>query len=49
MRDGYVQRALEFLFDYGSPFSYLVDTQLADVVKRTDAQALRGAGRRDSE
>ena len=32
-----VQRVLEFFFDYGSPFSYLVDTQLADVARRTGA------------
>jgi 2-hydroxychromene-2-carboxylate isomerase len=32
-----VQRVLEFFFDYGSPFSYLADTQVADVVKRADA------------
>jgi len=32
-----VQRVLEFFFDYGSPFSYLADTQLPDVAKRTGA------------
>jgi 2-hydroxychromene-2-carboxylate isomerase len=32
-----VQRVLEFFFDYGSPFSYLADTQLADVVNRAGA------------
>jgi 2-hydroxychromene-2-carboxylate isomerase len=30
-------RAVEFFFDYGSPFSYLADTQLADLKKRTGA------------
>jgi 2-hydroxychromene-2-carboxylate isomerase len=30
-------RSVEFFFDYGSPFSYLADTQLADLEKRTEA------------
>ena len=29
---------LEFYFDYGSPFSYLADTQLAGLVERTGAE-----------
>ncbi len=32
-----MQRILEFFFDYGSPFSYLADTQLANLAKRTGA------------
>jgi 2-hydroxychromene-2-carboxylate isomerase len=32
-----MQRIVEFFFDYGSPFSYLADTRLADLAKRTDA------------
>lgn len=30
-------KQLEFLFDYGSPFSYLADTQLAALARRTGA------------
>jgi 2-hydroxychromene-2-carboxylate isomerase len=29
---------LEFYFDYGSPFSYLADTQLAGLIERTGAE-----------
>jgi len=32
-----VQQALEFFFDYGSPFSYLADARLEDIAKRTGA------------
>ncbi|MET0154161.1 MAG: 2-hydroxychromene-2-carboxylate isomerase [Candidatus Binatia bacterium] len=32
-----MQRFLEFFFDYGSPFSYLADTQLANLAQRTGA------------
>ncbi len=32
-----MRRILEFFFDYGSPFSYLADTRLADLVERTGA------------
>ena len=35
-----MQRVLEFFFDYGSPFSYLAGTQLADLAKRTEAALL---------
>jgi 2-hydroxychromene-2-carboxylate isomerase len=31
---------LEFFFDYGSPFSYLADTQLPDICARTGAQVI---------
>jgi 2-hydroxychromene-2-carboxylate isomerase len=31
-------RELEFFFDYGSPFSYLADTQLAGLAARTGAR-----------
>jgi 2-hydroxychromene-2-carboxylate isomerase len=30
---------LEFFFDYGSPFSYLADTQLPALAERTGAEA----------
>ena len=30
--------ALDFYFDYGSPYSYLADTQLAGLVERTGAE-----------
>jgi 2-hydroxychromene-2-carboxylate isomerase len=33
-------RELEFFFDYGSPFSYLADTQLKGLVERTGARVL---------
>jgi 2-hydroxychromene-2-carboxylate isomerase len=33
-------KQMEFFFDYGSPFSYLADTQLADLLKRTGAQII---------
>jgi 2-hydroxychromene-2-carboxylate isomerase len=32
-----MERVLEFFFDYGSPYSYLADTQLPGVAKRTGA------------
>ncbi|MBI2964205.1 MAG: 2-hydroxychromene-2-carboxylate isomerase [Deltaproteobacteria bacterium] len=32
-----MEHVLEFFFDYGSPFSYLADTQLAEIAKRTGA------------
>lgn len=32
-----MSRQVEFFFDYGSPFSYLADTQLAALVQRTGA------------
>jgi 2-hydroxychromene-2-carboxylate isomerase len=32
-----VQPILEFFFDYGSPFSYLADSQLASLARRTGA------------
>ena len=31
-------RRLEFFFDYGSPYSYLADTQLGALVERTGAE-----------
>jgi 2-hydroxychromene-2-carboxylate isomerase len=34
---GGVARRLEFFFDYGSPYSYLADTQLAALAARTGA------------
>lgn len=33
-------RELEFFFDYGSPFSYLADTQLTGVAERTGARVI---------
>jgi 2-hydroxychromene-2-carboxylate isomerase len=33
-------RELEFFFDYGSPFSYLADTQLKGLAERTSARVL---------
>ena len=33
-----MSRTLEFFFDYGSPYSYLADTQLAGLVERTGAE-----------
>ncbi len=33
-------RQLEFFFDYGSPFSYLADTQIDALLKRTGAQVI---------
>jgi len=33
-------RELEFFFDYGSPFSYLADTQLAGLAARTGARVV---------
>lgn len=33
-------RRLEFFFDYGSPFSYLADTQLAGLAARTGARVV---------
>ena len=32
-----MEHAVEFFFDYGSPFSYLADARLEDVAKRTGA------------
>jgi 2-hydroxychromene-2-carboxylate isomerase len=34
------QRRVEFFFDYGSPFSYLADTQLAGIAKRSGAEVV---------
>ena len=34
-------RTLEFYFDYGSPYSYLADTQVESIAKRTDATLAR--------
>jgi len=34
-------RTLEFYFDYGSPYSYLADTQVEAVAKRAGAQLVR--------
>jgi 2-hydroxychromene-2-carboxylate isomerase len=34
-------RTLEFYFDYGSPYSYLADTQVEAIVRRTDAKLVR--------
>jgi 2-hydroxychromene-2-carboxylate isomerase len=31
---------LEFFFDYGSPFSYLADTQLKGLAERTGARVV---------
>jgi len=33
-------KQLEYFFDYGSPFSYLADTQIAGIVARTAAAVL---------
>jgi 2-hydroxychromene-2-carboxylate isomerase len=33
-------KQVEFFFDYGSPFSYLADTQIAGLLKRTGAQII---------
>ena len=32
-----MSRRVEFFFDYGSPFSYLADTQLPTLAQRTGA------------
>lgn len=32
-----MSKRLEFYFDYGSPFSYLADAQLAELARRTGA------------
>ena len=34
-------RTLEFYFDYGSPYSYLADTQVEAIAERTSATLLR--------
>ena len=34
-------RTLEFYFDYGSPYSYLADTQVEAIAKRTGATLMR--------
>jgi 2-hydroxychromene-2-carboxylate isomerase len=34
-------RTLEFFFDYGSPYSYLADTQVATIAKRAGAALVR--------
>jgi 2-hydroxychromene-2-carboxylate isomerase len=34
-------RTLEFYFDYGSPYSYLADTQVEAIAKRTGAELVR--------
>jgi 2-hydroxychromene-2-carboxylate isomerase len=34
-------RTLEFYFDYGSPYSYLADTQVAAIAERTGATLVR--------
>ncbi len=34
-------RTLEFYFDYGSPYSYLADTQVEAVAQRADARLVR--------
>jgi 2-hydroxychromene-2-carboxylate isomerase len=34
-------RILEFYFDYGSPYSYLADTQVETIARRTDAALSR--------
>src|SRR5436190_154578 len=36
-REAFMARQVEFFFDYGSPFSYLADTQLAALAQRTGA------------
>jgi len=36
-----VARTLEFYFDYGSPYSYLADTQVESIVERTGAALAR--------
>jgi 2-hydroxychromene-2-carboxylate isomerase len=33
-------KQVEFFFDYGSPFSYLADTQIAGLLQRTGAQII---------
>ena len=33
-------RELEFFFDYGSPFSYLADSQLKTLAERTGARVV---------
>jgi len=33
-----VTRSVEFFYDYGSPFSYLADTQMADLEKSSEAK-----------
>ncbi len=35
-----MSKLVEFFFDYGSPFSYLADTQLPDLLSRTGAQII---------
>ncbi|MGH7947875.1 MAG: 2-hydroxychromene-2-carboxylate isomerase [Candidatus Binataceae bacterium] len=35
-----MSKQLEFFYDYGSPFSYLADTQLSALSKRTNAQVV---------
>ena len=34
-------RTLEFYFDYGSPYSYLANTQVEAIAKRTGAELVR--------
>ena len=34
-------RTLEFFFDYGSPYSYLADTQVEAIAKRAGASLVR--------
>ena len=34
-------RTLEFYYDYGSPYSYLADTQVEAIAKRVGASLLR--------
>ena len=34
-------RTLEFYFDYGSPYSYLADTQVEAIAKRAGATLVR--------
>lgn len=36
-----MSRTLEFFFDYGSPYSYLADTQVEAIAKRTGATLVR--------
>jgi 2-hydroxychromene-2-carboxylate isomerase len=36
-----VARTLEFYFDYGSPYSYLADTQVETIARRTGATLVR--------
>ncbi len=33
-----MSKRIDFYFDYGSPFSYLADTQLAELARRTGAR-----------